>query len=200
MKGKTFSKEERMTIRELAASCRTFRRFKAEPAPDRMLLTSWIDAARLTASARNLQPLRYRIVTDDGTREEVCASCRWAGYLEGWDGPSEGERPTAYIIVACDEGIAVRAPYDAGIAAQTIMLAACEAGFGGCIVMSFSKEAIDKTLSTPPGLDVVLILALGLPAEEVRIEPLGPEGSIVYHRDGDGVHCVPKRALEDILF
>ena len=43
------------------------------------------------------------------------------------------------------------------------------------------------------------MLALGRAKEKVVIEPVGPEGDIKYWRDADGVHHVPKRALEEIV-
>ena len=34
---------------------------------------------------------------------------------------------------------------------------------------------------------------------KVVIDPVGPEGDIRYYRDGDGVHHVPKRSLDDLV-
>jgi len=54
-------------------------------------------------------------------------------------------------------------------------------------------------LELPPYLEIVLVLALGKPAETVVIEPVGSDGDIKYYRDAQGVHHVPKRALEDLI-
>ena len=44
-----------------------------------------------------------------------------------------------------------------------------------------------------------LVLALGKPAEKVRVTSMSPGGSTAYWRDAEGVHHVPKRALADVL-
>lgn len=46
-----------------------------------------------------------------------------------------------------------------------------------------------------------MVIALGRPAETVRLEPLeaSPDGSTNYWRDDASVHHVPKRSLEDVL-
>jgi hypothetical protein len=46
---------------------------------------------------------------------------------------------------------------------------------------------------------VLLVLALGYPAETIVLEELGPEGDIRYWHDEQGVHHVPKRRLTEIL-
>ena len=48
-------------------------------------------------------------------------------------------------------------------------------------------------------LEPRLIIALGKPAEEIHIVPVGEDGSTAYYRDENNVHYVPKRALEDIV-
>ena len=50
--------------------------------------------------------------------------------------------------------------------------------------------------SGPVGLNVI---ALGKPKEVVKVEPMGPEGDVKYWRDAEGVHHVPKRALEELI-
>ena len=134
------------------------------------------------------------------TGVQTCALPIWAGYLADWDGPEVGERPTGYIVVCCAGKVAPLTWVDAGIAAQTILLGASEAGFGGCIVRNFS-DRLPEVLGIDPAVDEpLLVIALGAPRETCVLEPLGdaPDG-IRYWRDADGVHHVPKRSLEDVL-
>jgi nitroreductase len=88
---------------------------------------------------------------------------------------------------------------DTGIAAQTIMLAAAEQGIAGCMIGSILKDTLTRVLSLPETYEILLVLALGYPAESVVLEPLGEDGDTRYRRDADGVHHVPKRSLQDIL-
>ena len=55
---------------------------------------------------------------------------KWAGALKDWGGPAEGERPTGFIAVLVPENAGELIFYDAGIAVQTIQLAAHSRGFG----------------------------------------------------------------------
>jgi len=52
----------------------------------------------------------------------------WAGYLTNWKGPAEGERPVAYIAVLHDKQVSDKYFCDDGIAMQSILLGATEAG------------------------------------------------------------------------
>ena len=190
-------------LHDIVKTCRSYRRFDERERLDRALLVSWVDAARLVASSGNAQPLRYAVVDDEAGCERVFACCAWAKALADWDGPEPGERPAAYIVVCRDLGRALTdtfTAWDEGIAAQTVMLQAVEAGFGGCIVASFKKRSLTEAL----GIDAErfqpdLVLALGKPVEDVRIVDLPAGGATEYWRDEAGVHYVPKRALSDVL-
>lgn len=46
---------------------------------------------------------------------------------------------------------------------------------------------------------MLLLVALGYPAETVVLEDLGSEGDVRYWHDAQGVHHVPKRTLAQIL-
>ena len=46
---------------------------------------------------------------------------------------------------------------------------------------------------------ILLVLALGKPAEKVVIEDLDPGGDVKYWRDENGIHHVPKRSLEELI-
>lgn len=187
-------------IEHLAHTTRSTRRFRnIYPVPE-SLMVKWVDNTRYCASAGNLQPLRYRIVTDPEQRQAVYETLSWGGYLEDWDGPIEEERPTGYIIMAVDTNIATAqaARIDTGIAAQTIMLASTEEGFGGCMILSFKKAQLTKVLDLPENLEPALVLALGRPIEDIRIVDM-EKGDVRYYRDENKVHYVPKRPLEDVI-
>ncbi|UCC65331.1 MAG: nitroreductase family protein [Anaerolineae bacterium] len=123
----------------------------------------------------------------------------WAGYLQDWSGPAEGERPAAYVIALGDTELRREFDRDLGIAAQTIMLAATERGLGGCMIGSIDREQLRGVLDVPERYRILLVLALGKPAEKVLLEPVGPDGNIRYYRDEDDVHHVPKRSLEEVI-
>ena len=63
-----------------------------------------VDAARLSPSAMNRQPLKYVIVNDEKLLSEVFNTTSWAGYLPDY-GPTEEEMPRAYIVVLLDREI-----------------------------------------------------------------------------------------------
>lgn len=87
-----------------------------------------------------------------------------------------------------------------GIVSQTIMLSAVEKGYGGCMIGSCKRvEILEAVELDPQRYSLALVLALGKPKEEVRMVPVGEDGSTTYYRDENQVHYVPKRALEDIM-
>ena len=76
---------------------------------------------------------------------------------------------------------------------------AVEMGYGGCILGSAQHDKLKDFLNIDDRYQIMLVLAIGKPAEKVVIEQVGAEGNIEYWRDNDGVHHVPKRALKDII-
>ena len=188
-----------MSLRELVLKTRSYRRFYQDHKIELETLRELVDLARLSASGSNRQPLKYVISNDPHRNARIFPLTRWAGALPEWPGPSEGERPSAYIIILCDTEIVKSAGVDHGIAAQSIMLGATEKGLGGCMIGSVDRPRLRQVLDIPERYDILLLLALGKPKETVVLEDLGPDGDTRYYRDEESVHHVPKRALEDIL-
>jgi len=186
-------------LRDLIVKNRSYRRFHRDIAIERETLTELVDLARLSASAANLQPLKYILSSDDGKNSAIFSHLAWAAYLEDWEGPVEGERPSAYIIMLGDTEISPSVNWDHGIAAQSILLGAAEKGLGGCIIASIQKDALRETLQIPPRYEILLVVALGKPKETVVIDTVGEDGDIKYWRDKQSVHHVPKRVLSEII-
>jgi nitroreductase len=186
-------------IQDLILKNRSYRRFYQEVDIKLETLRELVDLARLSASARNAQPLKYILSCEPQRNSLIFPHLAWAGYLTGWSGPCEGERPSAYIIILGDTEIRRFSGCDHGVAAQSIMLGATEKGLGGCIIASIEKEGLRKSLEIPPRYEILLVLALGKPKETVVIETVEDSGDIKYWRDSKGVHHVPKRPLDDII-
>ena len=188
-----------MKFRDLVLRTRSYRRFKEGEAIPLETLRELVDLARHSASAANLQPLRYILSADAEKNAMILPHLGWAGYLEDWRGPAEGERPAAYIVILCDTRISRTSGCDHGIAAQTILLGAMERGIGGCMIGSINTDGLRAELEIPETYEIRLVLALGKPAEEVVIETIRPGGDIRYWRDDKGMHHVPKRPLDEII-
>lgn len=184
-------------IRDLILKNRSYRRFDSNEKISKENIESWIDLARLSGSARNAQPLKYAIIIGMETCDRIFPFIGWAGYLSEWKGPEEGERPVAYVAVLKDKSIADNHQCDDGIAMQSILLGATESGFGGCMIGSVNKSKVSQILELPEHIELLWIIALGKPKEEVRIDKV--ENDTKYWRDGNDVHHVPKRDLADII-
>jgi nitroreductase len=186
-------------FKELVLKSRSYRRFYQDVLIDPGTLVELIDLARMTPSGRNAQPLKYFLSTDAIRNAVIFTHLAWAAYLTDWDGPAEGERPSAYIVVLLDREISQSAGCDHGIATQTILLGAAEKGLGGCIIGSVRRQELAQALNIPARFEILHVVALGKPRETVVVEPIGPQGDFKYWRDEKGVHHVPKRALDDLI-
>lgn len=187
-----------MDIRQLIENTRTYRRFDEKHKISADTLASLVDLARLSASAANRQPLKYILVTEPEKCAAVYQCLAWAAYLTTWEGPDPGERPTGYIIILGDKEISDTFGIDHGIAAQSIMLGATTLGLGGCIMASIKKEKLRAALNISMDYEILLVLALGKPAEKVVIETIR-NNDVKYWRDEERVHHVPKRTLDEII-
>jgi nitroreductase len=188
-----------MLMKDLVMKNRSYRRFDQGASVSRETLVELVDLARLSATAANMQPLKFLLSAEASRNALIFPHLAWAAYLKDWDGPSEGERPAAYIIVLGDKNIKQSFGCDHGIAAQSILLGAVEKGLGGCIIGSIRRPELRRALSVPEHLEVLLAIALGRPKERVVIEAVEPGGDIKYWRDAEGTHHVPKRSLVELI-
>lgn len=186
-------------IKDLVLKNRSYRKFYQNEVIELSTLKELIDLARLSASAANLQPLKYIISNDSSKNENIFKTLGWAGYLKDWNGPTEGEKPSAYIVMLNDLSISKKPPLDVGISAQTMLLGAVEKGLGGCMLANINKVELASVLNLDENFEINLVIALGKPKETVVIEKMSLPTDIKYWRDEKEVHHVPKRSLAEII-
>ena len=192
------NKKLTVMIKELIANNRSYRRFYQQHKISINELKELVELARLSASGRNLQPLKYFLSADEETNQKVFSTLAWAGYLKDWDGPEEGEKPSGYIVILGDTSLTKNYFCDHGIAAQSMLLGAVDKELGGCIFASIQREKLKQLLNIENHFEVLLVIALGKPKEKVVIEEV-KNGDIKYYRDEKQVHHVPKRSLDELI-
>ncbi|WP_273523634.1 nitroreductase family protein [Mailhella massiliensis] len=188
-----------MNLKELITSARTCRRFKGEKRLSSDILAELADHARLSASARNMQVIRFVTVADPDTCEALNRLVVMGGALTPQQRARENQHPGGFIVIAGPKDMDDFALMDVGIAAQSINLAACEAGLACCMIGAVKKDEAAALLGLPEDLQVRLVLALGVADEVRRIVPRRSDGKLTYYRDENDEHCVPKITLEEAV-
>lgn len=111
-------------------------------------------AGRMAGSSKNTQPWRFVVLRDAARKAELAACGQFAQHL-----------PAAPVVVAV-----VLAPgggdFDAGRAAQNMMLVAWAEGITSCPVAMHDRECASRLLGVPEGHRVAIVLAFGYPASE----------------------------------
>ena len=187
---------EKAMIYESIIKRRTIRKYMPQPVPP-TILRNCVDAARLSPSGMNFQPLKYLVVTDATLLPKVFNTLTWARNIPDYS-HAPNEVPQAYIIILLDTNIRERAGNDPGIAAMSISMVAHEAGLGSCMLGSVDRAQLKKQLEIPEYLQVLLVVALGYPREQSKdIELQGSDTR--YWFDKQGVLNVPKRRLNDVV-
>lgn len=180
-----------MSTYETILARRTIRKFKQVPVED-PLLKKLVNAARVSPSAANLQPLEYIVVRSSEIGVEVFKHVKWAGYITPHGIPKEGEKPVAYIIIIANNGAgSAFIPYDLGAAVMALSLAAWEEGLGCCWIKSCDRPALKKILNVPDTHEIDSVIALGYRAEAPEMED--SDTNIKYYLTDKEVLRVPKK-------
>lgn len=188
-----------MNLEQLIIRNRSYRRFDHAKPIQITTLRHLVDIARRTPSAANRQPLKYILINEPAGCARLFPFLKWAGALKNWAGPTENERPTAYIIVLGDREITANFGCDHGIACQSMLLAAVEHGLGGCMLGALDRDGIRRMFAIPERFEILLVVALGTPTEKCLLEDAKPGADVTYYRDANNVHHVPKRPLDEVI-
>jgi nitroreductase len=132
------------------ASRRDERRYRPDPLPDETV-ERILDAGRLSGSAANRQP--WTFVLPQGERIEQLAD----GVYEPTNIRSAG---LVVAVVVAGKG-PVR--FDAGRAAQNMLLAAWNEGVSSCPNGIADTERVRSALALPDDEEVAIVLSFGLP-------------------------------------
>lgn len=115
-------------------------------------LTRILQAGRWTGSAKNVQPWHFIVVRQRETLESLAGCGRFASHLRG----------AAAAVVIVTEAHSW-AGFDAGRAAQNMMLAAWTEGVGSCIATLHDAACTQSILGLPPERQVQAAISFGYP-------------------------------------
>ena len=154
-----------MDVLEAIKQRRSIRQFTDEPI-EKDVLERLLDAARWAPTASNQQRWRFVVIASPSVKELIRKFA-----------PGIFAMPAAFIVI-CVEKAPDAKPWDevtyladCAIAAQNVMLAAYEMGIGSCVALSYAKVAIKEILNLPDGVEPLLIVTLGYPAEAPEPPP-----------------------------
>lgn len=186
-------------LMELLYTRRTYRRFEQKEIPQE-IVDEILEAARISSSSANRQPLRYVVVQGKENLEKVFACTRWAGALPPELGvPKEGERPMLYVIVVEDFELHPSPDTDAGLALANMTLAAWNRGVGSCIVASCTRNVLAQMFEMKEKEKIHSVVCFGYPTHKSTVVDMEKDASCDYYLDENKDYYVPKRKLEDVV-
>ena len=147
-------------------------------------------------SGRNQQVLRFKLLTKDTGADTMQGLYKLGGALPELHLPFPGTEPQAFIIICSTREPDRWVNMDIGIAAQSMLLKAVEMGLGGICIGAFNTAAVTEAFALP--YPPQLVLAIGKPAEKIELVPVRDGADLKYYRR-DGIHYVPKIALDDLI-
>jgi nitroreductase len=117
-------------------------------------LSGILQAGRMSGSSKNTQPWAFVVLRDPERRKEIAVCGQFAQHVPG--------APLVIAIVLTPGG----GDFDAGRAAQNMMLAAWAQGVTSCPVAMHDRECAARTLGLPEGHRVAMIISFGYPESE----------------------------------
>lgn len=184
-----------MTVSDAMNSRRTVRAFENRPV-DREVLFSICNDARLYACSANLQPIRFKVVSQPEEAKALYPLIRLAGYIPGY-ALEEHQQPPAYILIATENANPKNWQFEAGAVCTSIMLLAKEKGLETCCIGNFDKAKTAQLLNVDTSrYSPLYLIAIGESKQENRICPVTEGIKYTYE---DGTFTVPKYDLSQIL-
>jgi nitroreductase len=136
---------------------RSIRQYQDKPIP-KEALQNLVDAARFAATARNIQPWEFIVITKPDTLKTIAGLVENARFL--------AQAKACIVVFSSDTKYYLE---DGCAATVNIMLAATAMGIGSCWVAGDKKPycvSVAKLLDVPDTLKLVSLVSLGYPVEE----------------------------------
>ena len=146
------------------ASRREVRRYSERPVPEE-IQRRILEAGRVSGSAANRQPWRFVWVTDRELLERLAEVVYEPSNLRG----------CAFAVAIAVSGKGPTS-FDAGRAAQNMLLAAWNEGVGSCPNGMPDRAATGEVLGLPEGGEPAILLTFGYPARPGRDPESRPAG------------------------
>ena len=156
---------------ELLKKRRSVRNYQPEPVP-KEILEKVVDAGRMAATANNLQPWEFIVVTNPEKRKVLAEITDYGKFIE--------EAGACIVIVSKDTKYYLE---DCSAATQNILLAATDLGLGSCWVAGDKKPyagRIMEFLGIPHGYKLVSLVAVGYPEREPTTPPKRPLAEVLH--------------------
>jgi nitroreductase len=140
---------------EVLKTRRSVRAFTGEPVP-RKIIEDVVDCGRLAATAINIQPWEFVIVTDPGLRRRLAATSDHGKFI--------ADAPVCVVVLCQDTKYYLE---DGSAATENILLAARAHGLGACWVAGDKKPyapEICRLVGAPQNFKLVSLIPIGYPA------------------------------------
>ena len=145
-----------MDALEALGTRRSVRRFKPDPV-ERSEMEKIVEAGRLAATANNLQPWEFVVVTKEAMRKKIAGIADYGKFI--------AQAPVCIVTFCKDTKYYLE---DGSAATQNMLVAARALNLGSCWVAGDKKtyaEEIRSLLGMPAGFKLISLIALGHPAE-----------------------------------
>ncbi len=148
-----------MDVLEAIQKRKSTRKYEQKEIP-KATLEKLLEAARLSPSAKNIQPWHFIVVTDREKRKALSKGM-FAKFI----------KDTPAVIALCGNEKASPDWYvvDVALAGENMVIAATAEGLGTCWVGSFDEAEVKQLLGVPENLRVVALLAVGYGAEKIDL-------------------------------
>jgi len=155
---------------EVLKTRRSVRAYRGEPVP-RKIIEDVVDCGRLAATAINIQPWEFVVVTDPEALRSIAKTTDYGKFIA---------YAPVFVVFLCED-----TKYyleDGSAATENILLAARAHGLGSCWVAGDKKpyaSQICRLVGAPQGYKLVSLIPIGYPAESLE-KPKRPLSDVLH--------------------